>query len=298
MKETSTPEEQVSFIANARGNNPYNNTYNPRWRNHPNFAWPSPTNPRPPGFHGPMGNYQPRPTFIQQRRQFQNSNFQQPYQAQGGQGFQQQQQVDKFSKLEDLVTTFVSTRSQKFGKIEKFMDVTTSKFTSIESGLRSHHASLHNLEVQIGNLVGILTERPKGALRPSQTVANRKDHARVNSIQLRSGKVTPEVVSKEVNVKEDPLPEGGNEETLGENRGVARKASSMPPPVAEYTPPLPFRTRVHKEQLEAECRGFLEMLRKLHLNIPFFEAMAHMPRYSKYLKGLLSKKQNFQNLAN
>ncbi|CAL1372289.1 unnamed protein product [Linum trigynum] len=88
-----------------------------------------------------MGNYQPRPTFIQQRPQFQNSNFQQPYQAQGGQGFQQQQQqqVDKFSKLEDLVTTFVNTSSQKFEKIEQSMDVATSKFTSIEAGLRSAH---------------------------------------------------------------------------------------------------------------------------------------------------------------
>ncbi|CAL1370717.1 unnamed protein product [Linum trigynum] len=87
MKETSTPEEKVSFIANTRGNNRYRNTYNPRWRVQQNFAWSSPTNPRPPGFQGPTGNYQRRPTYIQQRSQFQNSNFQQPYQAQCGQGW-------------------------------------------------------------------------------------------------------------------------------------------------------------------------------------------------------------------
>ncbi|CAL1381258.1 unnamed protein product [Linum trigynum] len=73
IKEASIPEEQVNFVANARGNNPYSNTYNPGWRNHPNFAWSSSTNPRPPGFQGPTGNYQPRPTFIQKRPQFQNS---------------------------------------------------------------------------------------------------------------------------------------------------------------------------------------------------------------------------------
>ncbi|CAL1382270.1 unnamed protein product [Linum trigynum] len=215
MKETSNPEEQVSFIANARGKNPYRNTYNPWWRNHPNCAWSSPTNPRPPGFQGPTGNYQPRPTFIQQRPQFPNSNFLKLYQAQGGQGFQQeQQQVNKFSKLEDLVTSFVSTRSQKFEKIEQFMDVVTSKFTSVAAGLRSHQASLQNLEVQISNLVGILTKIPKGAL-PSQTITNPKDHAVVNAIHLRSGKVTPEVVAKELNEKEDTLPEGEEEETSG-----------------------------------------------------------------------------------
>ncbi|CAL1378790.1 unnamed protein product [Linum trigynum] len=88
MKETSTLDDQGSFIAIARGNNPYSNAYNPGLSNHPNFAWSSPTNPRPPGFQGPTGNNQPRPTFIQQRPQFQNSKFQQPYQAQSGQGFQ------------------------------------------------------------------------------------------------------------------------------------------------------------------------------------------------------------------
>ncbi|CAL1405838.1 unnamed protein product [Linum trigynum] len=40
------------------------------------------------------------------------------------------------------------------------------------------------------------------------------------------------------------------------------------------------------------------MLRKLHLNIPFLEAMAHMPRYSRYLKGFLSKKPKLEDLAN
>ena len=34
-------EETVNYVNNfiRRGNNPYYNTYNPEWRNHPNFAW-------------------------------------------------------------------------------------------------------------------------------------------------------------------------------------------------------------------------------------------------------------------
>ncbi|CAL1389515.1 unnamed protein product [Linum trigynum] len=39
MKEAKTLEEKVNFVANARANNPYSNTYNPGWMNHPNFAW-------------------------------------------------------------------------------------------------------------------------------------------------------------------------------------------------------------------------------------------------------------------
>ena len=36
-----TPEE-VNFINFQRQNNPYSNTYNPGWRNHPNFSWSTP----------------------------------------------------------------------------------------------------------------------------------------------------------------------------------------------------------------------------------------------------------------
>ncbi|KAF7842415.1 uncharacterized protein G2W53_004713 [Senna tora] len=31
--------ESVQFLANRNANNPYSNTYNPGWRNHPNFSW-------------------------------------------------------------------------------------------------------------------------------------------------------------------------------------------------------------------------------------------------------------------
>ncbi|CAL1389181.1 unnamed protein product [Linum trigynum] len=151
--------------------------------------------------------------------------------------------------------------------------------------------------MQIANLAGILTERPKGAL-PSQTIANPKDQVGCNVIYLRSGKVTTRVVAKEVIEKEDSNPKDGDEEPSVGGKEVARKASPTPSPMAEYKPPLPFPTRVYKERLEAECRGFMEMLRNIHFNIPFLEAMAHMPRYTKYLKGFLTKKPKFEDLAN
>ncbi|CAL1394716.1 unnamed protein product [Linum trigynum] len=177
------------------------------------------------------------------------------------------------------------------------MDVATTKFTSVEAGLQSHQAGLQNLEVQISNLVGILTERPKGAL-PSQTVANPRYQAGCNAIYFRSGKVTPGVVAKEVVEKEVSNPKDGDEEPSKGEKEVARKTLPTPSPVAKYKPPLPFPTKVYKERLEAECGGFMEMFRNLHLNIPFLEAMAHMPRYAKYLKGFLTKKPKFEDLAN
>ncbi|KAG8486633.1 hypothetical protein CXB51_020062 [Gossypium anomalum] len=54
----STEEEQIHYMGkNFRPqNNPYNNTYNARWRNHPNFSWGGQGNQRP---QHPLGFQQP-----------------------------------------------------------------------------------------------------------------------------------------------------------------------------------------------------------------------------------------------
>lgn len=62
----------INFVGNfqRKCNNPYSNTYNPGWRNHPNFSWNDNTNI--------LGN-QPIDQFqipLAQHQQFQASNFQ------------------------------------------------------------------------------------------------------------------------------------------------------------------------------------------------------------------------------
>ncbi|KAF7832953.1 uncharacterized protein G2W53_015286 [Senna tora] len=39
--------ESVQYLANKNANNPYSNTYNPGWRNHPNFSWSQNQGARP-----------------------------------------------------------------------------------------------------------------------------------------------------------------------------------------------------------------------------------------------------------
>ncbi|CAL1395552.1 unnamed protein product [Linum trigynum] len=49
--------------------------------------------------------------------------------------------------------------------------------------------------------------------------------------------------------------------------------------------------------MEAEFGNFSSMLRKLHVQVPFMEALSLMPKYAKFLKELLSKKQRLSELA-
>ncbi|CAL1378506.1 unnamed protein product [Linum trigynum] len=62
MRESTTSQEQLDFIANARRLDPYNNTYNEGWRQHPNFAW-SNNCTKAPGFPAPAGGFQQRQPF-------------------------------------------------------------------------------------------------------------------------------------------------------------------------------------------------------------------------------------------
>ena len=50
-----THHEEVDYVGNAprQQNNPYSNTYNPGWQNHPNFGWSNNTNQGPSGFQRP-----------------------------------------------------------------------------------------------------------------------------------------------------------------------------------------------------------------------------------------------------
>ncbi|GKC67400.1 hypothetical protein Tco_1099998 [Tanacetum coccineum] len=60
------------------------------------------------------------------------------------------------------------------------------------------------------------------------------------------------------------------------------------------TPPIPFPRRLRKEKEEAQQKKFLENLKQLHINLPFIEALAQMPKYAKFLKSLLTNKARLE----
>ena len=64
--------------------------------------------------------------------------------------------------------------------------------------IQNNSASIRNLEVQIGQLLSMLTERTVGTL-PSNTITNPKEH--VKAILLRSGRTYEE--PKVTNAKQD-----------------------------------------------------------------------------------------------
>ncbi|XP_027356796.1 uncharacterized protein LOC113866107 [Abrus precatorius] len=57
---------------------------------------------------------------------------------------------------------------------------------------------------------------------------------------------------------------------------------------------VPFPQRLMSSQRDPQLKKFLGILRKLHINIPFVEAISQMPKYAKFLKEMLRNKNNLE----
>nr|GEW67505.1 reverse transcriptase domain-containing protein [Tanacetum cinerariifolium] len=71
---------------------------------------------------------------------------------------------------------------------------------------------------------------------------------------------------------------------------------------AQHNPHIPYPLRLNKHKLQdksdIQIHKFLQMFKKLHFNISFVEALAHMPKYAKMFKDLFSNKEKLLELDN
>ncbi|XP_017974466.1 PREDICTED: uncharacterized protein LOC108661548 [Theobroma cacao] len=238
----------VQFMGNfnKQQNNPYSNTYNPGWKNHPNFSWNNNTGPS-------------------------NSNPNVPH------GFQQQSRPpipEKKSQVKELILQYMS---------------------KIDAIIQSYGASLRNLEIQMGQLANSINSKPQGAL-PSDTQVNPNGKEQCNAVTLRSGKEVGGVneksteSSKERRNDDKAIVEKEVEEEKTDNGQAKNQGNSE----ANYPPP-PFPQRLKKQKLDKQFEKFLNVFKKLHINIPFAEALENMPSYVKFLKDILTKKRKLED---
>ena len=61
--------------------------------------------------------------------------------------------------------------------------------------------------------------------------------------------------------------------------------------VPAYTPSVPFPQRLQKSRRKERFSKFLDIFKKIEINIPFAEVISQMPLYAKFLKEILSKKR-------
>ena len=267
---TAQQVEEINFL---KQNNPYSNTYNPGWKNHPNFSWKD-----------QQGNVSkqgalPYQSSPQQQFRPQQQPYQQPYQQQQQQF---QPQGPRKADWEIAIEKMAAQGSQ-------FQEETRSNF-------RNTSSSIKNLEIQMSQIAQQLSNSQQPGALPSATVTNPKDHNNVSAIVTRSGK-GKDVVEKN-DEEEEPLLEVDLE--IRENEVEAEEVVVMKPTPREKVVeqkqkpavklPFPIRNK-KKEQHEKNFEKFLEMFKKLEINIPFLEALEQMPTYAKFMKDVIAKKR-------
>ncbi|GJT14678.1 retrovirus-related pol polyprotein from transposon TNT 1-94 [Tanacetum coccineum] len=154
--------------------------------------------------------------------------------------------------------------------------------TTNELLLKERNNSLSELEFEVYGL--------------SKAINNaQSSNYEVKGVTTRGGKTTTETIHDTNNINKEPLmlhhdkPVKPNE-VLVETKPQETKEQTIQPP----TPLIPFPHRLKKEKEEAQQRKFLENLKQLHINIPFTEALSQMPKYAKFLNGLLSNKTRLE----
>ena len=72
-------------------------------------------------------------------------------------------------------------------------------------------------------------------------------------------------------------------QSMGEE--TATKNCSQP------TARIPYPQRLKKHKLDKQFTKFMEVFKKLHINISFADALEQMPSYVKFMKYILSQKR-------
>ncbi|PPS18424.1 hypothetical protein GOBAR_AA02152 [Gossypium barbadense] len=67
--------------------------------------------------------------------------------------------------------------------------------------------------------------------------------------------------------------------------------------ITEYKPHVPYPNATKKDCSDEQFGKFLKLLKKLHTNLPFIEALSQMPNAVKFLKELLANKRKLDEAS-
>jgi len=270
-----SPMEQVNAFNDFRkqADGPFSETYNPGWRNHPNFSCKQNQplnqggaphqahNQYPPGFHQPV-HHQGCP-------------------AQPSPAYQAPNQAPTYSSQSTLEDT-----------LKAFMQLTSQSINAVKNATMVNTQAISKIETQIGQIASLLGEREKGKL-PSQPVPNPKLQVHGGSssnavhgqehvqavVTLSSGR---QVDNKVVLPEENPAAQDGQGSGSTEEKDMepstATPTIEIPP--RSFVPKAPYPNRLLAPKKGGKFEDILEVFKQVQINIPFLDAIQQVPSYA------------------
>ena len=145
----------------------------------------------------------------------------------------------------------------------------------------------------MGQMANLLTERQQGSLPSNSKINSRQDgNEHVKAVMLRSGKDLETKGKSSVieDVEAEKVIQPGQNDDANKEQ-LNEKQSEENSTEAKASMPVPYPQRLKKHKLDKQFTKFMDVFKKLHINISFADALEQMPSYVKFKKDILSQKR-------
>ncbi|XP_062080324.1 uncharacterized protein LOC133785081 [Humulus lupulus] len=251
----------VCFMGNQNRNGPYSNSYNPSWRQHPNFSWSNQ------GAGPSSSSMHPRPLYPP------------GYPPQAPQ--QKSQHIVQSTSLEGMLKDYMM-------KIDALIQSEATSMRNLENQVGKLANEL------INRPQGALpsdTENPRGVDKEQCKAVTLRSGKELEHSKKNSGhEDEPSSIQNNRKASKDEE----RYDVLKSASAQDAAASGTPqksPEIQKLPQQLPFPQRFQKQKQDGQFKKFLDILRQLHINIPLVEALEKMPNYVKFMKDILTKKR-------
>ncbi|KAI5351513.1 hypothetical protein L3X38_004404 [Prunus dulcis] len=259
-------QEQAKLVNSYnRGpiNDPYSQSYNPGWRNHPNFSWRNTQN-------------QANPPSLQRPQQS--------------------------SSLEDIVkqmainqSNFQQTTQAAISKLEVQLGQIATEIAQREPGKWPSQTVINpkNQEAKAVHVLrsGKIVDNKVGSdLSNDVVVVEDEDEEETTAMEVEQPK-TSQSAPKAKSDSQEPNPFQLHKRHDKFVPSHLHQDRYIPPP--PYIPPIPFPGRLKKANQDKAFKEIYDILSKVNINLPLLDVVKQIPAYGKFIKHLMTHKLNF-----
>ncbi|KAM1790580.1 hypothetical protein ACFX12_034627 [Malus domestica] len=250
-------------------NDPFSNTYNPGWRDHPNFKWRDPQ------------QGQQQSTFRQQPPGFYQKPFAptQPTQTNSGSSIDN----DQIFQLLTSMAQGMQNRDKRMDELEKQVGQIAEFMGQFREQGRLPSSTVVNPRggVETAKAITLRSGKEVGN-EPKPSKSALKEDEKLQMEEEEQAKATARI---EQSLPQPPKP--SNSATKGKEGTIQVNSNVIPPDV-------PFPSRFLQAKNEEEEKDVLETFRKVHVNIPLLDAIKQIPKYAKFLKKLCTTRKRIR----
>ncbi|KAJ1270500.1 hypothetical protein BS78_06G056600 [Paspalum vaginatum] len=181
------------------------------------------------------------------------------------------------------------SNSKKFHANDRMFESLSLQMETLNSAMKNQLSFNKMLETQIAQLAAALPNPNAGKL-PGQPEAPPKEH--INAVTTRGGKSTQDPPSPSRTGKEQEKTSESDDKVVEADTPSKEERPASKHLAHEFydTTGLPFPPRNKKAAADEQYSKFVEVIKKLYVNIPLLDAM-QVPTYAKYLKDILNNKK-------